>query len=365
MVQISKLDVARVKLQNNNPFFSYLIKTTPLIERNDIPTLATDSTNIFYNTEFLNSLDTDTAVFALCHEMWHIISEHVQSRDWRDPELWNIAVDISTNNALFNCKFKIWDKAIMMREYDGWSVYKIYDDLIKNSKERRVKPRQDGLGGDLLPEKKGSTATNPTKVTKEIREKIATAAAIAKMAGQSPAGLEQFINDILTPKVNWRDLLYRYLLETTRSRLTWNIPNRRYSDVILPSAQNKDVGDLVIVADTSGSMYDTLSSIGGLIKDTARQLKPKHIRVIWADDSDCSNEQVFAVGQPIEFKPMGGGGTDMRKPLKYVEKYTPLACVLFTDGYTPWPEKETKYPLIICSTTNEVAPIGKTINVKV
>jgi len=358
MVNISKLDIARVKLQNQNPFFSYLLKTTHIIERGDIPTLATDGTNIYYNDTFLKSLDTETAVFALCHELWHIISEHCQMREWRDPELWNIAIDISTNNALFNCKFKIWDKAIHLPAYDGWSAYKIYEDLVKNQNERNVKPASGQLAGDLLP------GNSKPISSKEIVKRVAEAATIAKMAGQNMAGLEQFIGDMLAPHVNWRYLLYRLLLETQKKRLTWNIPNRRYSDIILPSVQNKEVGDLIFIGDTSGSMLEYMSMCWSIIKDVARQLRPKHIRIVSADDTDCASEQVFKVGEQITFKPVGGGGTDMRKPLKYVEKYNPLAVVLFTDCYTPWPDVAPKYPLIVCSTTNEVAPIGKTIHVK-
>lgn len=359
MVQISKLDIARVRLQQQNPFFSYLLKTTHIVKREDIPTLATDGTKIYHNAEFLNSLDTDTSVYALCHELWHIISEHVQLREFRDPELWQYVVDVSTNNALFNCKFKVWEKAILNRYYDGWSIYKIYEDLDKQQKENGKSQGKDGLGNDLLPVNKHGNSQS-----KEIQRKISEAATIAKMAGQNLAGLEQFIDDVLAPKVNWRELLSRYLLETRQARMTWNIPNRRYSDIILPSKQSKEHGDLVIIADTSGSMIDILSHVGTLIKDVAAQLKPKNIRVIWADDTDCAGEQVFAVGQALEFKPVGGGGTDMRKPLKYVEKYNPLACVLFTDGYTPWGNKPT-YPLIVCSTTSQTAPFGKTIHVNV
>lgn len=361
MVNISKIDIARVKLQQQNPFFSYLVKTTPLIKCDNIPTLATDGERIFYNNSFLNSLDTDTSVFALCHEIWHIISEHVQSREWRDPELWQYVVDVSTNNALFNCQFKIWEQAILNHDYNGWSVYKIYEDLEKQQKENKRVGKKDGFGNDLVPTAQG---TKFKELSKKIKEQIAVAATIAKMAGQLPIGLEQFIDDVLVPKVNWKDLLYKYLLETTKSRQTWNIPNRRYSDVILPSVQNKDVGELVIIGDTSGSMIQALNECGSLIKDVARQLKPKRIRVIWADNTDCAGEQVFEIGQAIEFKPVGGGGTDMRKPLKYIEKYKPLACVLFTDCSTPWPDN-TPYPLIVCSTTNQVAPIGKTVHAKI
>jgi hypothetical protein len=37
--------------------------------------------------------------------------------------------------------------------------------------------------------------------------------------------------------------------------------------------------------------------------------------------------------------------------------------VLFTDGYTPWPEVEPDYPLIVCCTTDAPVPVGMDIRI--
>jgi hypothetical protein len=50
------------------------------------------------------------------------------------------------------------------------------------------------------------------------------------------------------------------------------------------------------------------------------------------------------------------GGTDMRKPLTYVEQYSPEVVMLLTDGHTPWPELATPFPLIVGCTTDAPCP---------
>ena len=35
--------------------------------------------------------------------------------------------------------------------------------------------------------------------------------------------------------------------------------------------------------------------------------------------------------------------------------------VLLTDGYTPWPDCEPPYPLIVCCTTDADVPVGQVV----
>ena len=91
-------------------------------------------------------------------------------------------------------------------------------------------------------------------------------------------------------------------------------------------------------------------------------IKPSLIRVIWADDADCSRMETFEPEEELLLHPKGGGGTDMRLPLRYVEQFEPMVVILITDGYTPWPDS-TPYPLLVLCNTDVVAPIGDTIRV--
>jgi predicted metal-dependent peptidase len=54
----------------------------------------------------------------------------------------------------------------------------------------------------------------------------------------------------------------------------------------------------------------------------------------------------------------GGGGTDMRVGVRYVEQeLSQVDCmVLLTDGYTPWPESRPEIPLIVVTTSDYKPP---------
>jgi predicted metal-dependent peptidase len=114
----------------------------------------------------------------------------------------------------------------------------------------------------------------------------------------------------------------------------------------------------VLIGDTSGSIgNDELVKYMSEAAAIAEEVRPEHIRIMWAD-TRVAGEQVFEEGEPITPKPMGGGGTDMRVPLREAEQYEPEVVVLFTDGYTPWPDGEPPFPLIVCCTTETEVPIG-------
>jgi predicted metal-dependent peptidase len=96
----------------------------------------------------------------------------------------------------------------------------------------------------------------------------------------------------------------------------------------------------------------------------AMQTQPESIHVLWAD-TEIKGEQVF---DPNDFaysklKPIGGGGTDMRVPLKHVEKLDPQVVVLMTDGFTPWPDRDPPFPLIVICTTDTRCPVGEVIRI--
>ena len=77
----------------------------------------------------------------------------------------------------------------------------------------------------------------------------------------------------------------------------------------------------------------------------------------WAD-TQVKGEQVFSASEFAfsKLKPCGGGGTDMRNPLKHVEQYNPQVVVLLTDCYTPWPDTPCPFPVICISTTKAPSP---------
>lgn len=358
MSKFTKLDKAKAQLLGKSPFFATLMMGTPLIENNTIPTAATDGKKIYYNAAFIDGLSVELVQFVLAHELGHMMYEHVYRRGARNPELFNIAGDHVINLLLKGDGFTIWDKAYCDEKYADMSTEQVYQELQKNPPPKK----EGGMGQDLMnPE--GGQAQSEADIG-DIRQRVAQAANVARMAGKMSAGLAKLVDEVLNPKVRWQDLLRDYATRANKDDESWTRRNRRFGNVYLPARYSERMGEIIVIGDTSGSIgQEELNQVGAEVKAIAEQMRPECIRMLWAD-TEVAGEQIFEVGEEIKFDPKGGGGTDMRVPLDYATRYEPEVVVLITDGYTPWPDVEPEYPLIVVCTTNADVPVGQVVRME-
>lgn len=374
---VNKMQKARAKMLIKHPFFATLMMSTPSVETRDVPTAATDMAKLYYNPDFIESLDEEIVLFVLAHEVMHIALEHGLRLHTRNPMLWNVACDFAINLVLRECGFTIWDKCLISDEFKGMSADQIYDKLQKEMDKARKagKPgpgergnqRGDGGGmvGDLKQPEGAGDPAEEAKLRRSVQQRVAQAANVARMAGKLNGDLERLVGEILDPKVPWKDLLRDYMTRATKDDETWTKRNRRFQGVYLPTRYSERMGEIVFIGDTSGSIGpEELDQVAAEIRAVADQVKPERIRAIWAD-TRVAAEQVFEDGEFFEtgLKPAGGGGTDMRVPLEHVEQFEPQVVVLCTDGYTPWPDVEPPYPLIVCCSTDADCPVGMVIRI--
>jgi predicted metal-dependent peptidase len=197
---------------------------------------------------------------------------------------------------------------------------------------------------------------------RKMKQKVAQAANAARLAGKLKGDLARMVTEFLDPKVPWVDVLRDYLLCIVKDDESWSKRNRRFGNIYLPARHSESMGPIVIIGDSSGSIWcspEELETFATEIQSVADLMQPEHIRLIWAD-TQVAGETVFERGDTLVFDVKGGGGTDMRVPLEYVEQYDPEVVILLTDGYTPWPT-EPDYPLIVCCSTSTNVPIGNVI----
>lgn len=349
-------------------FFAASLLQTKFVVDNTQPTAWTDMTVIGYNSEFIESLDVPTAKFVIVHELLHILLKHGLRRGNRDPEEWNKACDFAINIMLKDLRFSIWSWALIDEKYRGMTAEQIYAKRQQEGGKGKGQGQagqgqsqgqsQGGLGGDLRPVP-AVTPEQAAAIDHEISKTLARASAIAREYGVMPASLEAIVSAGYEDPVPWEQVLIDYMTACIATDENWNKRNRRYSEVILPSYKSNGMDELTIVADSSGSMFSksVFERIAVAVNHIVTVIKPMVVRVVWADDADCSNIDVFEDGKEVVLHPKGGGGTDMRKPLAYVaEQYTPEVVLLLTDGYTPWPEVETPFPLIVGCTTDAPCP---------
>lgn len=388
MTKVNDVSKARARLLLQSAFFGTILVTSPMVVRHDIPTAATDMRSIFYNPKFFEGMEVEEIMGVLAHEVLHIALEHGLRRGGRDPRLWNVACDYAINLILIECGFKLPAGGLYDKKYAGMSAEQIYALLEKQRQDDKGKgkpqsgsgqsgdgkpgngqsggqgPSEDdlfgGLGQDLI-EPSFADPAEATKLRDEVRAKIVQATMMGRMAGNTPAGLLRAMDDLIYPPVPWQELLRPMMTQMVKSDENWSRRNRRFFDVYLPNVQTTRIGTVVVIGDTSGSITnDDLKVIGGSVVDIAEDVTPEKIHVLWAD-SCVAGEQEFDRGDTIELKPKGGGGTDMRVPLARAAELEPDAVILITDGYTPWPDMEPDYPLIVCCTTDARVPVGEVI----
>lgn len=359
---LTQLTRARTALLIDMPFFGELCLRLKLVEDERVDTMAVDGRNIFYNPKFVASMTLPHTKFVLGHETMHCVYEHLVRRGDRNPKKWNVAGDFVINAALKDSGFDMPPMGLFNPAFAGMSTDQIYNLL----------PEEDGNDGEgnqpldqLLEGAPGETETLATDW------KIATvqAANSAKAQGKLPSSMDRFIDEILNPKVDWRDQLRRFITEKSKDDYSWMRPNRRFaaSNLFLPSLYSENMGVLVTAIDTSGSIgQDMLNAFGSEITAAWNASSPKQLVNIYCD-SAVNHVDTFDQHAELTFKMHGGGGTDFRPPFAHVEEnsITPACFIYLTDGYGDFPASAPDYPVLWCMTTNVNPPWGEVIRIEV
>jgi predicted metal-dependent peptidase len=186
----------------------------------------------------------------------------------------------------------------------------------------------------------------------------------SKQAGNVPAGLLRWAQDVLEPKVDWRRALgaeLRKAVADTAGAVDYSYrrPSRRAAaagNVVLP-ALRRPVPEVAVVCDTSGSMSDdllsaSLAEVQGLLSalGLARSLR------VLACDTAAGPAQRISSARQVEL--VGGGGTDMGTGIAAAAclRPRPAVIVVLTDGYTPWPGDAPRGSRVVVGLLGDDAP---------
>ena len=364
----------------------YLMVRCKVVYDPATPTAATDGVSIFVGDWFL-SLSPKERLFVMAHEVMHAMLRHMgRLKEFQDlgrspdgkpvnPKKWNIAADYHINHLLrvIRCGEMPRDGLYSQRYTSEMSVEDIYaaleDPEDEGGKGRKGQPgeegEQDGHGGfdEHLP------APEDTPSETDARTTVQRAAAEAKAVGQLPAQLERWVKELIEPKVPWKDLL-REFVETAagRDELTWRRPNRRKLAlppyIPMPGRDGFALNCVVIAVDVSGSIGDeALALFLTETKAVLEDLRPRELWIVWWD---AAAEAIDVTDwQDIEeHHPAGGGGTDYScvPPVLNELGIDPDVVICMTDGWVDWPSgAAVPWPHITVSTSQEVAPFGRTI----
>lgn len=393
-------------LNTKTAFYATLMMQKPMVENASIETLQTNGETIEFNPAYLDTLTMGELQGTIAHELMHIYNLHHTRMGGRDLEQWNEACDYAINDILINGGMELPKGALIDPRYKGKSAEAIYDELTKQKQQQQPKPDPNGQqqqqgqqgggqnqpspsgqgnqppsgNGQGQPQKQpqmgiGGVTPSPAKTVSELKEveakakqELAKAMTVAKQMGTLPGGMDRIIEKILQPVVDWREALARFVTEIAHNDYNFSRPNSRFihTGFILPSLYNVEMGDLVLIVDTSGSLNEVLlNKIGAEMQDIASTFN-KSITVIYVD-TKVQGIETIEPDETMELSPKGGGGTSFIPAFPYMEKegINPSAIVYFTDGHCSRYPKEPDSPLMWAVYGNEDfnPPFGEVVHV--
>jgi predicted metal-dependent peptidase len=398
-----RIQKSRTTLLLDHPFFGTLLFRLGAKPSRAVATMATDGISLFYNPEFVETLNAAELAGVLAHEVMHPALQHHTRRGDRDQARWNMACDYAINPMLLDAGLTLPKDILIDDRFRGMSAERIYN-LIEDesnqdssgghqpeddqsaasaSPEQRGKRWESGEGADdpevpttpggvgqVLDAPEPADGMEPT-VAEQVREwqiAVEQAENVAKLAGKLPGGAVRALETCQAAGVDWRELLRRAWSETTPADYSWMRPNRRHvwSGLYLPGITSEGVGEIAIAVDCSGSVSARQL---GLFQEEIRSIlagqRPRLVHVLYFD-ATIQKVETYQGGESISLTPVGGGGTDFQPCFEWLDAQgiLPQTLVFLTDLCGTFPSDAPPYPVIWASTENRRAPFGQVVSME-
>jgi len=310
---------ARTTLLLDHPFFGALLFHLKGRECRSISTMATDGASLYYNPDFVDTLNSATLAGVLAHEVMHPALQHHLRRCGRDLKRWNVACDYAINPLLLDAGLSLPEGILVDNRFRGMSAERIYN-LIEDEEDQDSSggtasgqdrpsgeaPSEKSEPGNLDPdgnpaapatlggvgqvidasEHEDTEAATLAEQAREWQIAVEQAQSVAKLAGKLPAGAVRTLEAAQAAKVDWRELLRRAWSDTIPADYSWTRPNRRHiwSGLYLPGIPSEGVGEIAIEVDCSGSVSARqLGLFEAEIRSILAGQRPRLVRVLYFD----------------------------------------------------------------------------------
>jgi len=397
-----RVERAHAQLMRHKDFclFSGVFMVGKVSVSETVPTAMTNGRDVVYGRAFVDSLNDKQLAFVVVHEAMHKAYRHLtvwNSIAKENPHLANAAMDF-----VINLQIKDSDPhgyvvemprdaegkliGLLDEKYRGMDTKQVYNALKKEHGGDGGDGKGGGGGsggqtdnGSGSPAGQGSgknfdehdweganelSDKEVDELSNEIDNALREGAILAgKMKGNVPRG----IDELLHPKVDWKEALRMFIKTSMRGgdKSTWRRPNRRYLgvDIVMPSTISEKAETFVIGADASGSIFgETMSQFMGEIKSICDDVAPETVELLYWDSHVVARETYR--GAEVEnlintTKPRGGGGTQPECVPIYLEAnhIAPQCIIMLTDGEfygDAWHEwNRTSAPVLWCVVGNK------------
>lgn len=388
-----RLQKARTALLLDHPFFGALLFRLKGQESHSIKTMATDGISLFYNPDFVDTLNAATLCGVLAHEVLHPGLQHHVRRSGRDPKRWNEACDYAINPILLDAGLHLPEGVLVDDRFREMSAEQIYnqlqteaeqepgheDDMQEARGDGAASPQaspgdphdpsapvtEGGIGQVLDAPAANEEAPSVEQQAREWSVAVNQAVTLAKQAGKVPAGMKRSLNGAAESAVDWRELLRRAWSETTPADYNWMRPNRRHiwAGIYLPGVVREGIGEIAIAVDCSGSVnLRQLRLFEAEVRSIVEGQRPQRVYVLYFD-ATVHKVETFEAGQRISLNPVGGGGTEFGPCFEWLNDHgvQPQTLVFLTDLYGSFPDAEPAYPVLWASTGGRRAPFGQVV----
>jgi len=237
---------------------------------------------------------------------------------------------------------------------------------------------EGGCGGFMDAAAEGDPIQNE-ELEAEWKAKVFQAAAIAKAAGNLPAGAKRLIEEYRKPtKADWRTLLRSFVQASSSKDYTWSRPNRRYvaNGLYLPGMESDAASLMLVGIDTSGSVNEqVLAVFADELQSLLDSGATDRVQVVFCDTKIHGEPVEFFRGDKVVLEPKGGGGTDFAPVTAWAaEQAHEAACLihltdLFCRSYGEDPGIPTLWAAYGDATTNPIyagfanVPFGEVVHI--
>jgi predicted metal-dependent peptidase len=407
-----RIERTHVQLMREKNFclFSGVFMIGKVTISDKVPTARTDGRNVEYGRAFVDRINDKQLAFLVTHEAMHKAYRHMMV--WKNIAKENARLANMAMDYVINLQIQDYDPqritvempqdesgnplGLIDEKYRGMDTMQVYQILKKECSDGGGKGGDKGKGNGQPDNSSGGQGGDPQEfdehdwegasdmseedeqeLGKEIDHALREGAILAgKMKGNVPRGIEE----LLHPKVDWKEALRDFVKAHTKGldESTWRRPNRRYLgvDIIMPSTIGFKAERISIGTDTSGSIGgEILGRFLGEAKLICDDVEPEIIDMMYWD-THVARHEIYAGAEVSNFvnstKPAGGGGTDPDCVPNFLLKkgIKPQCIVMLTDGVffghetTKW--EELGVPVLWCVVgNNEFKPkVGQAVCVE-
>lgn len=374
------LRLARAYTAQHLPWFAPALYRCKIIPTEAVNVAAIDlHYNVYWNPTKMAEIRAATPertellaqlAFIWIHEISHVLRDHAARRADIGGEAfrWNVAADFEINDAdwagtappvlfppLLPAEFELPEGQLAEWYYKRDETAQ----LARRAAATHDLWFDDGSGshGEARPWELHEDAQRITDAQRElIRRDVAEE--MWRAPGSAPGGWAAWVNEVLEPKVDWRQLLRSRLATAiavgsgARADYSYRRPGRRqstYDPIVLPTLSGARRSQLAVVVDTSGSMGG--ERLQTVMSEVYVILRAAH-GVVTLLPTDVQSYPPIRLQSEQDLRRLtqlrGGGGTDMGPGIEAALALQPRpdAILVLTDGEMVFPPRPEAVPVI-------------------